>query len=599
MATLTTSNQLLGQKKIANTGYGDLYVKIYGRYNSYSSSNGTVNVTTTLSLYLSSGSMYSNGCTWGIDGKSGSGNLSMSAGEIGLISSTYDVSTNTDGSSKGYTSSASYDIYGASGTYSVDFDTPKVPRYANITSFSVNQRDETSVSISYGTDATIDYVWYSKDNGSTWSNLSSNNIISGLNPNTTYNFKIRVRRKDSQLTTDSNTVAKTTYNYPYITAVTTSNLVIGNKQRITLYNPLSRNVTIKMNKDSAGGTQLYSGTTSSTSIEFTPTASTLYDSIPSTKSAKCVYSAVYSSSTKTTGQYTYSINESSCIPSFSNFAFEDVDSSVLPLTSNNQILVNNNSDCKFTISTSNKAVAKNSASITKYKFEWGSKSNEVAYSASADVVSTISNSTGNTLKVTAIDSRGLSRTVTKTVTNVSYANADINEIKTTRNNGVESKTYLSGKFTIWKGNWQNSDDTNYDNELKYVGYRVYNGSEWTSYFDITDTVKSVMSSYSNGNSTTITIPSEKIEIHENGTSGGFEIGKEYTIQVLIKDGTSSTIFTPSDYQATLQGSVTDGKVGMSRFKDSSGNYHYGINGMPLDDYVLAISGIGILKYIED
>lgn len=607
MATLTTTDQLLGQKKIANTGYGDLYVRIYGRYNNYSSSDGTVNVTTTLSLYLSNGTMYSNGCNWGIDGKTGSGNLSMSAGQIGLISSTYNVSTNSDGSSKGYTSTATYDIYGASGSFSVSFNTPTIPRYANLTSLSIQSATETSITLRYTTDKS---AWlFARINDGDWLNGGNpfvSNTTSGtftikykdrentktLDSNTTYKITVLCRaiNKDSGIDT-SKQINGSTYDYPHVTSVNTSNLIIGNKQKLTLYNPLSRNITIKMNKDSTGGTQFYSGTTSSTSIEFTPTASTLYASIPSAKSGKCVYSVIYSGVTKTTSQYTYSINENNCKPTFSNFTYADIDSSVTALTSNNQILVDNNSDCKFTISTSNKAVAKNSASITKYKFEWGSKSSEATYSASADVTITISNSSGNTLKITAIDSRGLSTTISKTITNISYINAVVNEVTATRSNGVESKTYLSGKFTIWNGNWQNGSNTDYDNQLKYIGYRVYDGSNWTSYFDITDKVKSAMSNYSSSNYTTITLPvSAKLEIHANGSGGGFTIGKSYTIQVLIKDGNSSNIFTPSSYQATLQGSVTDGKVGMSRYKDSDGNYHYGINGMPSSDCAVTVKG---------
>lgn len=384
----------------------------------------------------------------------------------------------------------------------------------------------------------------------------------------------------------------TTYNYPHITAVGTSNLTIGNSQKLTLYNPLGRTVTIKMYKDSTSGTQLYSGTTSSTTITFTPTASTLYATIPSAKSGKCVYSAIYSSSTKTTsGAYTYVINESNCKPTFTNFAYEDIDPTTKSVTNNNQILVNGNSDCKITISTANKAVAKNSATMVSYKYEWGNKSTTGDYSSTSNAEAALYDSTGGTLKVTAIDSRGLSTTVTKTVPYIAYTSAVVNSVDVQRLNGVDLETYLGLKMTIWKGNWQNGSNTAYDNQLKYVGYRVYDGSSWTSYFDITSSVKSAMSTSTSGSSTVLTVPlSKKLAIHANGSSGGFTIGKSYTIQVLIKDGTSTATFTPYSYQATAQGTVPDGKVGFSRYKDSAGNYHYAINGMPNDNYSLLIHG---------
>ena len=602
---LTSEYKLLAEQYLGDTGNGNVYIRTYAKCTIQQIEQNRSAVTVKSVLYLSAGTFTTGqptkASTWasemdGVGDKDVHG--TYSSGETILTEIGGWITHNADGTySNGYaTTDFKSTPWGWNGTAYGTFSLKKIPRYATCNQ-SLNSKTETTIKMNWSSDNTIDYVWYSKNNGTSWTAVGSVNAtsgsysITGLTPNTTYNIKTRVRRKDSQLATDSNTLSVTTYNYPYITKVETSNLIIGNKQKLTLYNPLSRIVTVKMNKDSASGTQLYSGTTSSTSIEFTPTASTLYASIPSSKSGKCVYSVIYSSLTKTTSQYTYAINETNCKPTFSNFTYADTDTTITSLTGNNQILVNNNSNCKFIISSSNKAVAKNSASITKYKFEWGSKSSEATYSASAEVTSTINDSTGNILKVTAIDSRGLSTTVTKTITNILYAGAVVNEVTATRNNGIETKTYLSGKFTIWKGNWQNGSNTNYDNQLKYVGYRVYDGSNWTSYFDITSKVKSAMSSYSNSNYTIITLPiSAKLEIHANGTSSGFTIGKSYTIQILIKDGNSNATFTPYSYQATRQGTVPDGKVGFSRYKDSSGNYHYAINGMPDSSYTMKIVG---------
>lgn len=464
---------------------------------------------------------------------------------------------------------------------------------------ALKSKTETSITMNWSADSTVDYIWYSKDNGANWTGVdvtdgtSGSYTISGLTANTAYNIKTRIRRKATQTTYDCSTVAVTTYNYPYITGVTTGTLVIGKSQTLNLYNPLGRTVTVKMHQNSTSGTQLYSGTTSGTSITFTPTASTLYASIPSAKSSKCVYSAIYSTSTKTTSQYTYTIDEANCKPTFSNFNYIDIGTPTTPLTGNSKILVDNKSSCRFNISVANKAVAKNSATIVKYKCEWGNKSTEVNYSSDAEVTAIVYNSSGNTLKVTAIDSRGLSTTVTKTITNVPYIDAIVSEVLIQRLNGVDVETYLGLTLKIWKGNWQNGSDTTYDNQLKYIGYRVYDGSAWTSYFDITDTAKSLMSSSSSGTSTTIQIPlSKQLAIHANGTSGGFTIGKSYTIQVLIKDGTSSATYESSSYQATKQGTVPDGKVGFARFKDSDGNYHYAINSMPDGKHTFKVYGRG-------
>lgn len=691
--TLTTSYQKVAENYVGNTGYFNVYLRLYAKYNSQSIKDNTSSVSYKSAIYLDgNGTFWSNsGTTKSLygDGATGVSNANAN-GEYGAYETTLNEITGTvthdsNGAKTVYTSANfTSTVWGWNTSVESSCLLPTIPRYATSVQ-SLNSKTETTIKMNWSSDNTIDYIWYSKNNGSTWTGVdvtdgkSGSYTISGLTANTTYTIKTRVRRKDSQLTTDSDAlsvttykvptnslnsrtettikmnwsvdstadyiwyskdngstwtgvdvtdgtsgtytisglsanttykiktrvrrkstqttydtaaVSVTTYNYPHITAVGTANLTIGNSQKLTLYNPLSRTVTIKMYQNSTSGTQLYSGTTSSTTITFTPTASTLYASIPSAKSGKCVYSAIYSSSTKTTsGAYTYVINEANCKPTFTNFTYVDTDATITPLTNNNQILVNGNSDCKITISTANKAVAKNSASIVSYKFEWGSKSTTRDFSSSSDVSALLTDSTGGTLKVTAIDSRGLSTTVTKTVPYIAYTSAVVNSVEVQRLNGVDLETYLGLKMTIWKGNWQNGSASAYANQLKYVGYRVYDGSAWTSYFDITNTVKSNMSSSTSGSSTVLTVPlSKKIAIHANGTSGGFTVGKEYKIQVLIKDGTSTATFTPYSYQATAQGTVPDGKVGFSRYKDSNGNYHYAINSMPNDKYTLLVNG---------
>lgn len=89
-----------------------------------------------------------------------------------------------------------------------------IPRYATITSFSVSKRNETSVIYNFTYTPACDHAKYSTDNGATWHDLPTSNIVSGLSPNTTYNFKLQVKRTDSQLWTTSGTVAQTTYKAP-------------------------------------------------------------------------------------------------------------------------------------------------------------------------------------------------------------------------------------------------------------------------------------------------------------------------------------------------------------------------------------------------
>lgn len=524
----------------------------------------------------------------------------FSAGEHVLGEVTWDLG-HDDLGKLDYTFWASISsTYLLNGTASAKVPIPNIPRYANLTSLSVQSVTETSITLKYTTDKP---AWlFARINDDDWLNGGGafvSNTTSGtftikykdrastkvLDPNTTYKITVlcRALNHDSGIDT-SKQISGTTYDYPHITAVNTSNLTIGNSQKLTLYNPISRTVTIKMNKDSASGTQLYSGATNSTSITFTPTSSTLYASIPSSKNAKCVYSAIYSTSTKTTSQYTYSINETNCKPTFSNFSYEDINSNTVGLTNNNQLLVDGYSNCKVTVSTSNRAIAKNGASISKYIIYWGNSNLDLSYSSTSDVSSSITGS-GNIVKVTAVDSRGLSTTITKTINNISYSKPIIESVSTQRSDGVNEETHLNLKISIWNGKWDNSSR---NNSITFVGYKVKMGSgSYSDVYDITSSFLSKAKTYESGQTKNYSLDySDNLQIHSNGSSDGFSIGTEYDIQLLIRDGYGQY------YVYTLTGStfVSDGKVGLSRFKDSDGNYHYGINGMPSSDCTLIVKG---------
>lgn len=109
-----------------------------------------------------------------------------------------------------------------SGSASVTVKPADIPRYATANQ-SLNSVTASSIVMNWSSDSTIDYIWASINGGSSWFDISSVNAtsgtytISGLTPGTTYNVKTRVRRKDSQLTTDSSTLSITTLGYASIT----------------------------------------------------------------------------------------------------------------------------------------------------------------------------------------------------------------------------------------------------------------------------------------------------------------------------------------------------------------------------------------------
>ena len=360
-----------------------------------------------------------------------------------------------------------------------------------VPSQSLKSKTETSITMNWSCDSTANYIWYSKDNGANWTAVGSVNAtsgsytISGLSANTSYNIKTRVRRSATNTTYDTTASSQTTYNYPYVSAVGTSALEIGKEQTLTLYNPLSRSVTVKMYKDSTSGTQLYSGTTSGTSIKFTPTASTLYASIPNNQSGNCVYSVIYGSSTKTTGTHTYKIKGTE-VPTFSNFTYKDSNTTVAGVTGNNQVMVKGLSKVQVTIASANKMVAQNSATAKNYAMSMSSLSATVDYSTS-DIVKelgTINASGTQRLNVIAYDSRGLSKTVYKDITVYDYTKPVINAT-ITRLNNFEAETTIKVSGTYTKLTINNSNK----NSITSVKYRYREtGGTWSSWVNLTTTV---------------------------------------------------------------------------------------------------------------
>ena len=108
-----------------------------------------------------------------------------------------------------------------SGSTTVQITIPK--KDAPTASQSLSSKTGSTATIAWSSNKTIDYIWYSKDNGSTWTAVGSVNAssgtytITGLSPNTTYQIKTRVRASDTQLTANSTALSVTTYAAPTAT----------------------------------------------------------------------------------------------------------------------------------------------------------------------------------------------------------------------------------------------------------------------------------------------------------------------------------------------------------------------------------------------
>lgn len=404
----------------------------YGVLTVKETATSTANNTSTLSISLvlkrpssiSSSATKSASCTINGTKYTWSGTIGGS-GDKTLISKTQTVTHNTDGSKTiNISASIALDIsWGGvslgtisnSGTMTLT----KIPRYATVTQ-SLTARTETTATMKWSSDSTVDYIWYSINNGSSWTGInvadgtSGSYTLSGLTANTTYQVKTRVRRKDSQLTTDSSALSVTTYAYPYANSM--PNFTLGNKLTIGLYNPLGRKVTV--NILGADNSQCTNDTTSGTSItgyNGTTVLNAFYASIPNAKSGTYKVKVTYGTvvTTKTGG--TYTVNANACSPSISSASYEDTNSSAIAITGNNQDIVRNRSVVKYSVFG---LTAQKSATIRSCSVKVNGNTYNLTISGTGATGGNASIDSGTDVEAvfTVTDSRGLTGTKTITIT---------------------------------------------------------------------------------------------------------------------------------------------------------------------------------------
>lgn len=405
---------------------------------------------------------------------------------VTLRSDTLSIAHNADGSkSISYsfsvtdTSGQSYTCGNASASGTMALS--NIPRYANITSFSVSQRDETSVLYNFTVDANCDYAWYSTDNGANWYGLPNNNIVSGLTANTTYQFKLKLRRTDSQLTTQSSTYSQSTYNYPHCT--NSPDFTIGDALTLEFYNPLGREITVKGYAKS-NGAEIFLGTTtgkSLTGFNDPNSVNVQYTSIPNAQSGayRVVVSWNSKSMTRDNGNvYRIRGNE---IPTINSFDYIDGNNSIVAITGNNQLIVQNKSTltARFSSATANYGAS----GITSYVLECNgvTKSGTGAGSYAMGVVNSARDVE---LKLIAYDSRGLSATKAITVNMVAYE-APKATVELQRLNNYEDETYLTVDGSISSVEGKNTMTIQYRYKLS--------GGSYGSFVTIADRAKQTLS----------------------------------------------------------------------------------------------------------
>ena len=421
-------------------------------------------------LYLNGSDIYTKDCK-----------SSSTGWSINWDAGWHTVSNKTSGTTPFYftvkdTQNASWCNY-TSGTYQLDV----APAYTSITGFSVGALSETSVRFNWSAANTVNYVWYSTNNGSSWTGVdvadgtSGSFDVGGLAANTGYNFKIRVRRKDSQLTTDSGAYYATTYAYPYLTSV--PEFTVGNSLNIGIYNPLGRSCTISLIGDN--GVEHNGDTITGTTISPFNNDSwknIWYSTLPSktqgTYKARLVCSTGNVNQVSSAVKYYLDTSDSGFKPAFTaNEIINVVNTANTAIAGSNKFIKNHNSLSGVI----KPMTAKRSASGSYYNVSTSGLSTVKKDYSSSNINFILGNMSTNTFNVTAVDSRGFTTTVSKTIDLVDYNNPGVTTSKITRQNGIGTKAVLAftGVYTNWTGLLKT-------NSIKSIRYKIGASGTWKS-----------------------------------------------------------------------------------------------------------------------
>lgn len=385
-----------------------------------------------------------------------------------------------------------------------------IARYPSITQ-SLSGKTETTLTVKWSSDSTIDILYYSTNNGSSWTTVdvadgkSGTYTITGLSAGTSYNVKTRVHSKASGLTTDSSASAFSTNDYPFANSM--PNFIIGQSVKIGLSNPHSRSVTVELL--ASGGTVAATATTSGTSVAITPTAATLYASIPSAKSATYSVRVTYGSQIRTKSGGTYSANTNTSAPTATALTYADTFSRIIAVTGNNQLIVQGRSRVTFTLTG---LAGYEGSTISSVSLSVNGATYSMTISGTTATVEqvTINSPTDVTATVTITDSRGITSTKSVTVTMIEYADPTL-RVSAVRKNNFYSETDIKADATIASINGHNSirtlsfqykrsDDTGYGNWTditsgQTVAVSLDNAYAWEIHFRIQDSVSTTIHYY--------------------------------------------------------------------------------------------------------
>lgn len=266
-------------------------------------------------------------------------------------------------------------------------------------------------------------------------------------------------------------------------------------------------ITIHMNRKSNSFThtvtfnygstsvQVATGVANSCTFDTSTIANDLYALIPndnvysSTISVK-TYNGSTLIGTKTCAYNAHVVNSD---PIFTDFSYRDDTSATRTITGNNQYLIQNHSKLRVSISTTQKATARNSATMSRYDMSVAGVSETATYTTST-LYHTFANyfdvTNDQTCIVKAVDSRGNTTSVQKTIHFIPYSSPSI-VATCERQSNFEANTniHVAGAMSLIQVNGVTKNAVNSTSGIQYR-YKESSSSTWGSWTNIASTTAS-------------------------------------------------------------------------------------------------------------
>lgn len=392
-----------------------------------------------------------------------------------LIGSTnHTVYHNSDGSAKLYVQGSlsaeleelyDYNSITATRTSSFNIDLPSIARHANINSYTLSNSTLNSVRVNWSASSTVDRVEYRRRVGSgSWTSwtlgqggdrTSGNFNVVDLNPNTNYTVQIRVRRKSNQLWTNSSNLSRSTLDIAKFVNVP-NNINVDNPFTVTFNRNGASTVELAIYNTAGSTAYVAYRVVSGSSYTFNLTTSeknALFGDMSTVNSKQYrIYIATNSNSYRDYTTRNFVVSNAN--PTFSNFTYQDTNTTTVALTGNNQTIIKGYSNLKTTISTANRAIANKGATMKEYQLVVGAKQVKANYSSSSSVNLNINAIDNNVFIVYAIDSRSNSTPVQKSpATYIDYFKPVISNANAIRTGGIGEETTLSFNGSFFNGSF--------------------------------------------------------------------------------------------------------------------------------------------------